>query len=80
MPAMLSKRCEISNQLANADLKNIFLSRNEVAALAGMGRRTLEELASKGKGPIPLKIGHRTVRYRASDVIAWLESLASKTP
>lgn len=79
MQSTIEKRCDLANQLAASDLSHVFLTREEVATLTGTTRRTLEELADKGKGPAPYRLGYRTVRYKAADVFSWLESLASNT-
>jgi predicted DNA-binding transcriptional regulator AlpA len=72
----IEQRCQLANQLAASDLSNLYLSREEVATLTGTTRRALEQLADKGRGPTPLRIGRRTVRYKAADVFSWLESLS----
>jgi predicted DNA-binding transcriptional regulator AlpA len=49
------------------------LTRAEVEAIFGFPtRRYLEIVAGTGTGPIEIRIG-RTVRYKASDVQAWIE-------
>ncbi|MDI3336858.1 AlpA family transcriptional regulator [Defluviimonas aestuarii] len=49
------------------------LTRAEVEAIFGFPtRRYLEIAAGTGTGPVEIRIG-RTVRYRASDVQAWIE-------
>lgn len=44
----------------------------EVSKVTGHSTRTLEKWRQNGKGPAFLKIG-RSVRYRMSDIEAWLE-------
>jgi len=46
---------------------------------ASIKRDYQERLRRRGEGPPYAKIGHRTVRYRKSDIDKWLESLAAKT-
>ncbi len=58
--------------LVPADL----LTPEQVATALGLSHRTLAAWRSSGRNPLPyLKIGGR-VRYRRSDVTAWLESQA----
>jgi predicted DNA-binding transcriptional regulator AlpA len=49
------------------------LSRAEVEVNFGLSRRFLEIHAVTGNGPPMVKIG-RSVRYRVSDLRAWIES------
>lgn len=71
----LQDRCAIANRLKSANTQHVLLSKEEAAMLAGKSVRYMEELAAKRKGPPALRIGHRTVRYRASDVLSWIDSL-----
>lgn len=56
------------------DHEDRLLSRDEVAARFGISRRWLELAAHKGEGPPMVKISRRMVRYRASDIEAWLRA------
>lgn len=46
----------------------------ELAELIGVDPQLLAEWRSRRVGPPYLKLGHRTVRYRSSDVERWLAS------
>ncbi|GGH41555.1 helix-turn-helix transcriptional regulator [Cribrihabitans marinus] len=59
---------------------NRLLSRGEVASIYGISKRWLEVASSKGQGPPVVKITSKMVRYRASDVDAWIESLVDYGP
>lgn len=48
------------------------LKTSQAAPITGCSPRTLEKLRLQGGGPAFFKIG-RSVRYRRSDLIAWLE-------
>lgn len=48
------------------------LDRREVEEHYGITKRFLEVAASKREGPAMVRIG-RLVRYRASDIEAWIE-------
>lgn len=48
-------------------------SRSEVADYIGVPARTLDQWATRGKGPRYIVVG-RHARYRWSDVDAWLAS------
>lgn len=55
------------------------LTTDQAAARVGLARSTLEKLRLTGDGPKFLKLG-RSVRYRASELDAWLETrLVSST-
>lgn len=56
---------------ANDDDK--LLTRPEVAERYGISRRYLEIAVVRGEGPPLIRIG-RAVRYRSSDVKAWIEA------
>ena len=45
----------------------------EAAALLGVAERTLETWRAQRRGPAVVRFGHRTVRYLAGDVEAWLQ-------
>jgi predicted DNA-binding transcriptional regulator AlpA len=60
-----------SNQNDDEEL----LTRTQVAAMAGVGERTIARLEQKGKGPPSRKYGHSCIRYPASGVRAWLEEV-----
>ncbi len=53
---------------------HLLLSRDEVEAEFGLSRRFLEIAAWRGDGPPMIRIGRRAVRYRRSDVIAWIDA------
>lgn len=45
-----------------------------VAELLGTTPQNLAQMRYRGTGPKFIKLGHRAVRYRWSDVEAWLEA------
>ncbi|WP_340109417.1 helix-turn-helix domain-containing protein [Pikeienuella sp. HZG-20] len=49
------------------------MTRDEVAEIYGISKRHLELTPSRGEGPAFVRIG-RSVRYRPTDVAAWLEA------
>ena len=57
-------------QLNNFDL---LLTRSEVQDRFGIPKRYLEVSVSRGEGPPFVRFG-RTVRYRVSDLMAWLNA------
>jgi len=68
-------RCELANRLSQvADLSLVFLTFDEVALLAGINTRMVESLCQSGVTPTPIRLGHRTVRFNAAEVIEWLRS------
>jgi predicted DNA-binding transcriptional regulator AlpA len=48
------------------------LTADEVAEITGLSIETLAQWRSQGKGPLYLKISRNCVRYRQSDLDAWL--------
>ncbi len=49
------------------------LTRSEIQDLFGISKRYLELAISRGDGPPYIRFG-RSVRYRASDIITWIEA------
>jgi excisionase family DNA binding protein len=52
------------------------LTSAEVATLLGVTDRTLRNWGAKRIGPRHVRVGRKYIRYRASDVDAWLDSNA----
>lgn len=50
-----------------------YLTADQVAQMTGFSTKSLEAYRAKRQGPPFLKVGH-SVRYRADDVRAWVES------
>lgn len=48
-------------------------STRELAAMLGMSPQSLANWRSRGEGPCYVKVGTRTVRYRAEDVRKFLK-------
>lgn len=53
----------------------LFLTPQEVVAIAGLDREQLQKLRSTGAGPAYFTIG-AAVRYRPADVEAWMRDRA----
>ena len=51
----------------------------EVRALTRLGETKLREMVDAGKFPRARQVGPRAVRWRMSDVEAWIESLPEAT-
>ena len=51
----------------------MYLKIEDAANLAGVGRSTIYDWMERYKFPRPLKLGGRVVRWKASEVIAWLD-------
>lgn len=54
--------------------RKMLLTIEDVAKETGMCRASLWRRWTTGKMPKPLRLGHRTVRFRTSDIKAWIES------
>ena len=48
---------------------------SEVLARCGLSRSSLYRMMRDGSFPEPLKVGVRAVRWRESEIEAWLEAL-----
>ena len=50
------------------------LRRRQVEEITGMGRSSIYRLMQEGEFPRPVRIGPAAVRWKASDITAWMES------
>jgi predicted DNA-binding transcriptional regulator AlpA len=50
------------------------LTRDDVARIIGVNRETFDDMRRAGEGPVEVRLGHRTLRFRPADVDAWLVS------
>ena len=50
------------------------LRRRQVEEITGLSRSSIYRLMQDGEFPRPVKVGPAAVRWRASDITAWLES------
>lgn len=50
------------------------LNTREAAELVGFKPSTLDRMRLYGTGPVFVKIGVRAIKYRRSDVLAWIEA------
>ncbi len=50
------------------------LRRRQVEEITSMSRSSIYRLMQDGEFPRPVKVGPAAVRWRASDIMAWLES------
>ncbi len=55
-------------------MQDSLMRRREVEEVLGISRSSIYRLMQEGKFPRPLKIGPAAVRWRASDIMVWLES------
>ena len=55
------------------------LTMNDVRELTRLGETKLREMIDAGKFPKARQVGPRAVRWRLSDVEAWIESLPEAT-
>ena len=56
-------------------MEDRLLSMKEVRALTRLGETKVREMVDAGKFPRARQVGPRAVRWRMSDVAAWIESL-----
>ena len=52
------------------------MRRPEVEQAVDLSRASIYRLMSEGQFPRPIRIGKRAVRWRATDVLDWLDSRA----
>ena len=53
---------------------DVLLTRREVERRTGLSRSTLYRKMREGTFPVPLKVSERAVRWRESDIRAYVES------
>lgn len=54
--------------------QDVLLTRREVERRTGLSRSTLYKKMREGTFPVPLKISERAVRWRESEIRAYVES------
>ncbi|MCY4613801.1 MAG: AlpA family phage regulatory protein [Nitrospira sp.] len=54
--------------------QEVLLTRREVERLCRLGRSTLYRKMRDGTSPVPLKVSERAVRWRDSDIRAYVDS------
>ena len=55
-------------------MQDRLLRRRQVEEITGMSRSTIYKMMQNGEFPRPVRIGPAAVRWRASDITAWVES------
>ena len=50
------------------------LRRDEVSKLTGLARATIYKKVADGSFPEPIRLGARSVGWRLSDIVAWLQA------
>ena len=50
------------------------IDRQEVERRVGLTRSTIYDAMRRGEFPLPLKVGPKAVRWRSSEIEAWVES------
>ena len=48
--------------------------RDEVSKLTGLARATIYKKVADGSFPAPIRLGARSVGWRLSDIVAWLQA------
>ncbi len=54
--------------------QDMLLTRREVERLTGLSRSTIYRKMREGTFPVPLKVSERAVRWRESDIRAYVDS------
>ena len=63
-----------TNKEENA-MQDRLLRRREVEKIMGMSRSSIYRLMQEGEFPRPVRVGPAAVRWKASDIMAWIDSL-----
>ena len=71
----IDKRADMIIAAAGGD-DDALLDSVQLAALLGMSRQWVEISRPAGYGPPYIKVGVRSIRYRKSDVMKWLDQRA----
>ena len=50
------------------------IARHEVERRVGLTRSSIYDAMRKGEFPLPLKVGAKAVRWKSSDIEAWMDS------
>ena len=59
----------------NAQLEeHRIVRRDEVSRLTGLARATIYKKVADGSFPEPIRLGARSVGWRLSDIVAWLQA------
>lgn len=67
----------MTNDPAGSSGGDDLLTTDEFAELAGVRPGTVKNWRAKGRGPKPIRLGHRTVRYSGEAVRSWLAARES---
>ena len=79
VPSVLAAPLEAPGGRAIPDHPLAMLTTAQAAGVLGLSARTLEQLRVKGGGPPHFALGRRAVRYRRSDLDAWLDARRRKS-
>lgn len=65
-----------ANRIANIEnaAPDRLLSMGEVCAISGYSRPSIYRLIGEGQFPCPLKLGRAKIMFKASEVLAWIDS------
>jgi len=55
----------------STEMRNEYLTTNEVAEFLKVGKSTIEQARLSGSGPKFVKFGRKTIRYQVDDILAW---------
>ena len=79
-PAADSKLEPLLLAVDESQAEHVLLTTKQAAQYLNLSPRALEGYRGKGGGPIAVKLSERAVRYRFSDLLAWVKgSLRSST-
>lgn len=58
-------------------MSNSILRLKQVLAYTGLSKSTIYDYVAKGKFPVPIKLGSRSIGWRESEVLKWQDNLPS---
>lgn len=66
------------HEVANDNLPERLLKLKDVIAMTSLGSSTIYRRLASGSFPSPLVLSEACVRWRESDVVAWINALPTK--
>ena len=61
-------------------MEDRLLRRREAEEITGLSRSTIYRMLKTGQFPQPVRVGRKAVRWKLSDIIAWMDSMPSMSP
>jgi len=72
-PKKTEKGLSATSEKANSMPAKLLLNKSEVCALVGMSWSKVRDLIIDGRFPKGIRLGHKTTKWRLSDVKEWID-------